>query len=208
MPTRSPSLPARPKQIFGKQPLGPTHPDVAVNCLNNFGGTLYRAKGNYIDAEPLYQRALAIRETYLGPIHHPHVGSKPQQPSVQLYIGPKGSTPTPKPSLPARPGDSGTGLGAHPSSMSESLNNLARPLSDPRAVPQRRAPLPARPGDSRTGLGANHPDVAKSLNNLGELYRAQGQYTDAEPLYQRALAILGTDLGARPSLMSLRASTI
>jgi tetratricopeptide (TPR) repeat protein len=31
--------------------------------------------------------------------------------------------------------------------------------------------------------------VAASLNNLAELYRAQGQYTEAEPLSKRALAI-------------------
>ena len=28
-----------------------------------------------------------------------------------------------------------------------------------------------------------------SLNNLADLYRAQGRYTDAEPLYKRSLAI-------------------
>ena len=34
-----------------------------------------------------------------------------------------------------------------------------------------------------------HPDVATSLNNLALLYYTQGQYAQAEPLYQRALAI-------------------
>jgi tetratricopeptide (TPR) repeat protein len=36
-------------------------------------------------------------------------------------------------------------------------------------------------------LGPDHPDVAVSLNNLGELYRAQGRYADAEPLYKRSV---------------------
>ncbi len=40
-----------------------------------------------------------------------------------------------------------------------------------------------------------HPDVATSLNNLAELYRAQGQYANAQPLYQRALAIREKALG-------------
>ena len=39
-------------------------------------------------------------------------------------------------------------------------------------------------------LGPEHPDVALSLNNLALLYHAQGQYAEAQPLYQRALAIL------------------
>ena len=37
--------------------------------------------------------------------------------------------------------------------------------------------------------GPDHPDVAASLNNLALLYRAQGQYAQAEPLYKRSLAI-------------------
>ena len=38
-------------------------------------------------------------------------------------------------------------------------------------------------------LGADHPDVATSLNNLAELYRVQGKYSEAEPLYVRSLLI-------------------
>jgi tetratricopeptide (TPR) repeat protein len=37
--------------------------------------------------------------------------------------------------------------------------------------------------------------VATSLNNLAALYRAQGKYDQAEPLYKRALAILEKALG-------------
>jgi tetratricopeptide (TPR) repeat protein len=45
-------------------------------------------------------------------------------------------------------------------------------------------------------LGPDHPHVATSLNNLAGLYYAQGQYAQAELLYQRALAILEKALGA------------
>ena len=44
-------------------------------------------------------------------------------------------------------------------------------------------------------LGENHPDVATSLNNLAGLYESQGKYAEAEPLYQRAIAILLATLG-------------
>ncbi|MCA9470186.1 MAG: CHAT domain-containing protein, partial [Nitrospira sp.] len=37
---------------------------------------------------------------------------------------------------------------------------------------------------------------AMALNNLAELYRAQGKYTQAEPLYQQALEIDEADLGS------------
>lgn len=32
-------------------------------------------------------------------------------------------------------------------------------------------------------VGPDHPLVATSLNNLADLYRTQGQYAQAEPLY-------------------------
>ncbi|PNW47905.1 UNVERIFIED_CONTAM: hypothetical protein BEN50_11580 [Euhalothece sp. KZN 001] len=35
----------------------------------------------------------------------------------------------------------------------------------------------------------DHPDVATSLNNLAFLYVSQGRYSEAEPLYQQALAM-------------------
>jgi tetratricopeptide (TPR) repeat protein len=41
--------------------------------------------------------------------------------------------------------------------------------------------------------------VAESLNNLAELYRAQGRYTEAEPLYRRALAIQEAGFGSESS---------
>ncbi len=37
--------------------------------------------------------------------------------------------------------------------------------------------------------------VATSLNNLALLYEAQGYYAEAEPLYQRSLAIMEKVLG-------------
>ena len=41
-----------------------------------------------------------------------------------------------------------------------------------------------------------HPETATSLNNLALLYRAQGKYEQAEPLYMRALSICEQQLGA------------
>ena len=55
--------------------------------------------------------------------------------------------------------------------------------------------------------GPEHLHVAMCLNNLAELYRAQGLYTQARPLFERAMAIV--ERGARPrgSLMWQRSST-
>ena len=37
-------------------------------------------------------------------------------------------------------------------------------------------------------LGTDHPDVATALTNLAELYRVQGRYPEAEPLYRQRKA--------------------
>ncbi|MBE9216352.1 tetratricopeptide repeat protein [Plectonema cf. radiosum LEGE 06105] len=39
---------------------------------------------------------------------------------------------------------------------------------------------------AKSRLGENHPHVATSLNNLAQLYRSQGKYEAAEPLYIQA----------------------
>ena len=39
-------------------------------------------------------------------------------------------------------------------------------------------------------------EVATGLNNLAELYRVQGNYAQAEPLYKRSLAIFEKALGS------------
>ena len=44
-------------------------------------------------------------------------------------------------------------------------------------------------------FGEQDPRFATSLNNLAELYRVQGKYVEAEPLYQRSLAIREKALG-------------
>ncbi|MCH8963264.1 MAG: tetratricopeptide repeat protein, partial [Bacteroidetes bacterium] len=44
-------------------------------------------------------------------------------------------------------------------------------------------------------LGPDHPSLAITLNNLAGLYESQGKYDQAEPLYQRALAIMERALG-------------
>ena len=44
-----------------------------------------------------------------------------------------------------------------------------------------------------------------TLNNLAVLYKAAGAYAEAEPLYQRALAIFETALGpSHPKVITCR----
>jgi len=54
----------------------------------------------------------------------------------------------------------------------------------------------ARLNAAKSRFGTNHPMTAISLNNLAGLYRAQGKYRSAEPLYQESLAIREQFLGS------------
>jgi tetratricopeptide (TPR) repeat protein len=47
----------------------------------------------------------------------------------------------------------------------------------------------------RKPWGRDHPYVATTLSLLAELYRAEGDYGRAAPLFQRALAIYEKALG-------------
>ena len=45
-------------------------------------------------------------------------------------------------------------------------------------------------------LGADHPDTLMSMNNLAALYKIQGRYEEAEPLYLQCLEGRRMKLGA------------
>ena len=49
---------------------------------------------------------------------------------------------------------------------------------------------------AETAAGPDHPSVASCLNNLAAILRAQKKYAEAEPLYQRVLAIRERTFGA------------
>ncbi len=54
------------------------------------------------------------------------------------------------------------------------------------------------------GFGPQDPRLATSLNNLALLYHDQGRYAEAEPLYERALAIVEKALGPEVMVRSGR----
>ena len=189
--TRRPSRFTSGRWRSGKRPWArstPTWP----SSLNNLA-ELYDNQGQYAKAEPLYERALAIREKALGP-EHPDVASEPQQPG--------GALPTPKANT-RRPSRFTSGRwrsGKRP--LGRSIPTWPRASTTWRCSIESKANT-RRPSRStrralaiwEKALGPEHPDVATSLNNLAELYCDQGQYAKAEPLYKRALAIWEKALG-------------
>ncbi len=146
----------------------------------------------YGRAEPLYERALAIREAALGKNHPDVADALNNLASLYLDQGLYGrAEPLYQRALAIRE----AALGKNHPDVASSLNNLAI-LYMEQGLYGRAEPLYQRALAIReAALGKNHPDVADSLNNLAILYVDQGLYGRAEPLHERALAIREAALG-------------
>ena len=151
-------------------------------------------QGQYQQAIPLAQRALAIREKALGSVH-PDVAQSLNNLAV-LYQA-QGNYGAAEPLYQRALAIREKALGSVHPDVAESLNNLAflyqtqgnygaaEPLFKYRAAEslyQRALVIREK------ALGPVHPTVATSLNNLASLYQDQGNYGAAEPLFKRAFA--------------------
>ncbi len=155
------------------------------HLLNEAAVYLYH-HGRYTEAEPLYQRALAIRERAFGPDHLNIAISLNNL--AKLYHD-QGRYVQAEPLFHRALAIKERALDSDHPSIAISLNNMAllyqRQGRYAEAEPLFQRALAIR----ERALGPDHPDIAQSLNNLAELYRAQDRTSDAEPLYLRALTI-------------------
>jgi CHAT domain-containing protein len=166
--------------------------DPAVANALDLLGILHGLQGELAQAEPLHQRALAIREEVLGQ-NDPDVAASLNN-LANLYYS-QASYARAEPLYLRALGIREQLLGKNHPDVAATLNNLAN-LYYAQGMPARAEPLHQRAlGIWEAALGKNHPHVAQSLNNLGNLYYSQGWYSRAEPLYLRALAIREASLG-------------
>jgi len=148
--------------------------------------TIFENTGQYPAAEPLYTRALAIREKALGP-DHPDVATSLNN-LAGLYFK-QGQYAAAEPLYKRSLAILEKALGQDHPNEAGSLHNLAV-LYHVQGQYAAAEPLYTRSlAISEKALGKDHPNVAMSLNGLAALYDAQGQYAAAEPLYTRSLAI-------------------
>jgi CHAT domain-containing protein len=167
-----------------------TRLDEAQSALE--AGAKLKDAGQYTQAVPLVERALALREAVLGATHPGVASCLNALGDLHWWQGKYArAEPLLQHSLDIREAALGRG---HPD-VASSLNSLANLYTDlgfyPRAAPLYERALAIR----EAALGRGHPDVASSLSNLARLYQFQGLYRRAEPLYQRALAIREAALG-------------
>jgi len=155
-------------------------------------GRYLQDRARYEQAEPLFQRALAIREHELGP-NHPDTATSLNN-LAGLYWA-QGKYAEAESLLQRALAIHEQQVGPQHPATASSLNNLAE-LYRAQGKYAEAEPLHQRALAIREHeLGPQHPDTANSLNNLALLYQAQGKFAEAEPLHQRALAIREQQLG-------------
>jgi Tfp pilus assembly protein PilF len=163
----------------------------AAQLLNNAGYYL-DDRARYRDAEPLYVRALAIREQQLGPLHSDTAQSLNNL--AALYRN-QGKYADAESLLVRALAIREQHLGPLHPDTAQSLNNLAALYVNQGKYADAESLLVRALAIREQHLGPLHPNTAGSLNNLALLYVNQGKDADAEPLYMRALAIREQHLG-------------
>jgi tetratricopeptide (TPR) repeat protein len=157
----------------------------AARLLHQTGRYLYE-RGQYSEAEPLYQRALTIRERIWGPTH-PDVAASLHDLAVLYYE--QGKYPEADPLYQRAATIQEQALGSQHPDFAKTVNRLGD-LYRAQGISAQAEQFYQRALSIREQvLGPAHPDVARSLEDLAILYCDQGKYQQAEPLYQRALAI-------------------
>jgi tetratricopeptide (TPR) repeat protein len=168
-----------------------TFPETALLLTKT--GTYLVERAEYAEAEPLYLRALEIRERLLG-ANHPDTASSLN--NLALLYQTQGRYTEAEPLYQRALSIYERQLGGDHLDTALNFNNLAY-LYNAQGKYAQAEPLLKRALEIyEQQLGADHPDTVSSLNNLAALYQAQGKYTQAEPLLRRALEIYEQQLGA------------
>ncbi len=160
--------------------------EVAAQLLNQTAYYLHFRKGEYNQALPLSERALAIREQVLGPAHPDYAQSLN---NLAYFYCAKGeydqALPLYERALAIREQVLGP---AHPD-YATSLHSLAV-LYHSKGEYDQALPLSERAlAIAEQTLGQAHPHYATILQNLANLYSSKGEYDQALTLLEQALAI-------------------
>ena len=162
-------------------------PDAAETAaaLNSLASS-YQSLARYLEAEPLFRRAIEIGETVLGK-DHPRVAASYN--NLALLLEDQGKYDQAEPLFRRAIEIDETVLGKDHPRVAASYNNLAL-LLEAQGKYDQAEPLIRRAIEiGEKVLGQDHPDVATRYSNLANLLRDQGKYGEAEPLYRRAIEI-------------------
>jgi tetratricopeptide (TPR) repeat protein len=164
-----------------------------LSWLLHAGAAYLYARARFIEAEPLFERSLAIKEKSLGDEHADVAVALNNLAELYRNLGRLSEAePLFERSLAIKE----KSLGDDHAAVATALNNLAilyaaqGRLTEAESLHERSLTIVEK------SFGGNHPNVALTLNNLAILFAAQGRLSDAEPLYERSLSIREKSLGS------------
>jgi tetratricopeptide (TPR) repeat protein len=164
----------------------------AANLLILSGQYTQYALAAYAEAQPLFERSLAIREKLFGPEHPKTAISLSSLAGLLESQGDlAGARPYYERALAIREKVLGRD---HPVTV-RSLNNLGYVLESQGELASARPYYERALAISEKAHGPDHPDTAVVLNNLGALLQEQGDIVGARQHQDRALAIREKSLG-------------
>ena len=152
-----------------------------VNLLGALWG-----KGRYAEAEPLFKRALQIREQTLGP-DHPHVASSLNDLAIS-YLS-RGQYAQAEPLFKRALEIWEQTLGPDHHHVASGLKNLAGLYLIEGNYAKAESLHKRALGIREKALGSDHPDLAWSLDNLAAIYQEMGRGDEAKKLLARAKRI-------------------
>jgi tetratricopeptide (TPR) repeat protein len=164
----------------------------ATSGLLHAAGRYLWGRAEHTQAKALHQRALAIRETQLGPDHPDTAISLTNLGVVLRALGDLAGAHTNFQRVLAI---NEARLGADHPTTAISLTNLASVLRDQGDLDGARRLQERAVAIFEARLGADHPTTAQSLGNLANVLRAQGDLDGARRLQERAVAIFEARLG-------------
>lgn len=163
----------------------------AARLLNQVA-TYYHDRGQYANAEPLLNRALAIHEMLL----------KTEDPALALSLNnlailynAQGRYAEAEPLYQRSLAIDEKTFGPNDPNVAADLNNLAELYRAQGKYAEAEGLHLRSLAIKETALGSEDTGVAQSLNNIAVLYMEQGRHSEAEPLLKRALLIREKALG-------------
>ena len=152
----------------------------AANTFASFYGTLDR----YLEAEALYQRALAGSEKALGP---GHISTLDTVNNLGVLYWNQGKLAEAEAMYQRALTGSEKALGPEHTSTLDIVHNLGILYQDQGKLAEAEAVYQRALVGKEKALGPEHTSTLNTVNNLGTLYRNQGRLAEAEAMYQRAL---------------------
>lgn len=150
-------------------------------------GLAYIGQRKFTEAEPILQRAIAVKEKVLGPDHPDVARALIDLGTLYRMRGEHG-----KAEVPTRRGVAilEKALGPEHPEVAGNLTNLGGRLRDQGKFAEAE-PMLQRALAIRTKiLPPDHPDIVRSTLGLANLYADQKKYAEADPLFQKCIAIL------------------